>query len=117
MGFSKYRPSQWTHFWQQITERGNTMAKIYTTNKQGQRVCVEYEQTVVEEKQAPEEITITDYKTFRKCLEKDNEQQQYLPAYRDMRYLRALGVFHTEHPDLYKTYQNKIWEEIQASKR
>lgn len=91
--------------------------KITTYNKQGQKVEVEYTQRVVEEKQAPEEITVTDYQSFRKCLEKSNEQQQYLPAYRDMRYLRALGVFHSEHPDLYKTYQNKIWEEIQASKR
>ncbi|WP_026661679.1 hypothetical protein [Butyrivibrio proteoclasticus] len=91
------------------------MTKIYTTNKQGQKVAIEYEQRIIEEKQAPEEITITDYKTFRKCLEKSNEQQQYLPTYRDMRYLRALGTFHSEHPDLYKTYQDKIWEEIQES--
>lgn len=89
--------------------------KITTYNKQGQKVIVDYEQHVVEEKQAPDEISITNYESFRKCLEKDSEQQQYLPAYRDMRYLRALGVFRSEHPDLYKTYQNKIWEEIQES--
>lgn len=85
--------------------------KIYTSNKAGQRIEVEYTQRLLEEPEEKPEIIINDYPTYKKCVIESNNQQQYTPDCRDLRFERALGELSRRDRNLYKNFCQKLHEE------
>lgn len=63
------------------------------------------------EKPKRKEPTITDYESFKMCLDKDQEQHLYIPECRDSSYLEALGTFHRDCPDKYQEYTERLRKE------
>lgn len=88
--------------------------RIYTTNKQGQKVAIDYSQKIIEQPEEKPEIIINDYQTFKQCIQKSQEQKEYVDG--DKRYERALGeLIHRDHA-LYDQYSAKLFEEYRSSK-
>ena len=84
--------------------------KIYTTNKDGKRVLVEYSQTIIEEPEAKPEIIINDYETFRKCIQKSQEQKKFVNGSKV--YDVALAELVQRDHALYVQFTNKLSKEL-----
>lgn len=91
--------------------------RIYTTNKAGQKVAVDYTETIIEEKEEKPDISIgdDDYTTFKKCVLECREQKQYVGG-GDKRYERALSDLLRRDHDLYNRYYAKLQEEYRNSR-
>ena len=88
--------------------------KIYTTNRQGQKVAIEYSQEIITEPEIKPDIVINDYPTFKLCIQKSQEQKEYVEG--DKRYEKALGeLIHRDHA-LYDQFSAKLFEEYRSSK-
>lgn len=89
--------------------------KIFTKNEQGQRVCVEYEQHVIDEPEIKPEITITTYEEFKECIQKAQEQWQFVGG-GDKRFEKALGTLNRTDHERYMEYTEKIRQELSNRK-
>lgn len=105
--------SEWNTsiFWyEHIKERIRTM-KIHTTNSQGQKVLVEYSQTIVKEPESKPSITINDFETFKKCLIEMRKQDEYSGG-GDSRYKEALFELNQRDNALYLQFFNRLRKEF-----
>lgn len=89
--------------------------KIQTYNSQGQKIEVEYEQRIVEEKKPADEIVIETYPQFRMCIRRSQEEQEIVGG-GDRRYERALNKLVVEHHDLYEQFYKKLREQYNESR-
>ncbi len=85
--------------------------KIETTNKNGERVVIDYTQTVIKAKEEKPEIIINDYPTYRKCVIESNNQEEYPKDSRDTRYNKALEELISRDRNLYLSFFKKLREE------
>ena len=95
--------------------------KIKTTNAAGQKVLVEYEQTIIEEPEAKPILEITDteegYKRFLMCLRRSEEEKQYANGAGDKTYDKALKKLVTENHDLYMKFTNRLRDDLNDSRK
>lgn len=90
------------------------MTKIYTRDKDGNKILVEYSQKLVEEPEEKPDITIDDYKTFKMCIQESQKQKEYVSG--DPRYERALSDLVRNNHGLYEEYSRKLHEEYRNSR-
>lgn len=94
--------------------------QIYTKNKQGQKVRIDYTETIVEEKEAKPRIVIDDseegYKRFLMCLRRDEEERQYAYNMGDKSYQAALNQLVSENHDLYVKFTNRLRDDLNSRK-
>lgn len=85
--------------------------KIETTNKNGERVVIDYTERVIATKEEKPEIIINDYPTYRKCIIESNNQEEYPKDSRDTRYVKALEELIRRDRNLYMSFFKKLREE------
>ncbi len=85
--------------------------KIETTNKNGERVVIDYTERVIATKEEKPEIIINDYPTYRKCVIESNNQEEYPKDSRDTRYVKALEELIRRDRNLYMSFFKKLREE------
>lgn len=90
--------------------------RIYTTNKAGQKVAIDYSQKIIEEPEEKPDIVIgdDDYATFKKCIQETRVQKEYVNG--DLRYEKALADLIRRDHDLYNKYFAKLQEEYRNSR-
>lgn len=87
--------------------------KIQTTNERGERVLVEYTETLLPQEEPKPTIEINDYQTFRKCLLESQEQAKYVGG-GDSRFIDALGKLNRENPEKYKEFYAMLQKEFRS---
>lgn len=85
--------------------------KIETTNKNGERVVIDYTERVIPQKEEKPEIIINDYPTYKKCVIESRNQNEYTPDCRDLRYEKALQELVGRDRNLYKSFYTKLQTE------
>ena len=89
--------------------------KIYTTNREGQKIEVNYEQRIIEDKAPADEIVIETYPQFRMCVKRMQEEKQFVGG-GDRKYEKALNKLVVEHHDLYEQFYKKLREQYNESR-
>lgn len=82
--------------------------KIYTSNKAGERIEIEYTAKIIPQKEVKPEIIINDYPTYRNCVIESRNQNEYAPDCRDLRYEKALQELLSRDRNLYKSFYAKL---------
>lgn len=88
--------------------------KIETTNKNGERVVIDYTERVIPQKEVKPEIIINDYIAYRNCVIESNNQKKYTPDCRDTRYEKALNELLSRDRNLYRSFYKKLEEEYRS---
>lgn len=92
--------------------------RIVTFNDKGEKEIIEYSKKVVKAEEVKSDIVIGDdcYDTFKMCVQKMQEQHEYVGG-GDKRYEKALSdLIHRNH-GLYEQYSNKLREEFMAARK
>lgn len=90
--------------------------KIETTNKNGERVVIEYSKKIIDPKPIKPEIIINDYPTYRNCVIESSNQKEYTLDCRDTRYEKALQELISRDRNLYMSFCKKLQEEFHSSR-
>ncbi len=90
--------------------------KIETTNKNGERVVIEYSKKIIDPKPIKPEIIINDYPTYRNCVIESSNQKEYTRDCRDTRYEKALQELISRDHNLYMSFCKKLQEEFRSSR-
>lgn len=89
--------------------------KIRTTNERGERVLINYEETVIKQNESKPDIEITNYEQFKRCVRCMNEQNEYSGG-GDKRYEQALSALLRKDNAAYQRYNEKMNEEYRSSR-
>lgn len=91
--------------------------KIKTTNERGERVLIDYEETVIKQKESKPDIVIENYSQFKHCLQRLNELKEYHGSGKEAeRYQLALSELSSKDKEAYERYCSKLREEYHSGK-
>ena len=91
--------------------------KIRTTNERGERVLIDYEETVIKQKESKPDIEITNYSEFRRCVQRVNELREYHGGGKEAeRYQRALSELVAKDKSAYERYCTRLHEEYRSNR-
>lgn len=86
---------------------------IKTTDYKGNKIQINYEAKLIPEPKEDPDMEIKSFEDFQKCLRQMQIEKQYVGG-GDQKYLRAIGKFHAESPELYQEYTQRLEREVRA---